>query len=86
MNGFFSQLPFKRYLPEVASAGDCLNICPWVASRLAHDSEIDFRDVNKKCQRYLFPVVSLPNFQAGTGIHRPQGVLCFRHKNLERCV
>ena len=36
IDGFFSQLPFKCYLPEVASVGDSLQICPWVASRAAH--------------------------------------------------
>jgi len=33
IDGFFSQLSFGCYLPEVASVGDWLNICPWVASR-----------------------------------------------------
>ena len=36
-DGFFSQLPFKWYLPEVASVGDSLKICPWVASRVGWD-------------------------------------------------
>ena len=31
---FFSQLLFKCYLPEVASVGDWLRICPWIASRV----------------------------------------------------
>ena len=35
IDGFFSQLPFKCYLPEVASVGYCFKICPWVASRVA---------------------------------------------------
>ena len=30
----FTQLPFRCYLTEVASAGDRLKICPWVASRV----------------------------------------------------
>jgi len=34
IDGFFSQLPFKCYLPEVASVGDWLEICPKVASRV----------------------------------------------------
>ena len=34
IDGFFSQLLFKCYLPEVASVGDSLKICPWVASRV----------------------------------------------------
>ena len=34
IDGFFSQLPFKCYLPEVASVGDRLKICPRVASRV----------------------------------------------------
>ena len=34
IDGFRSQLPFKCYLPEVASVGDLLKICPWVASRV----------------------------------------------------
>ena len=34
IDGFFSQLPFKYNLPEVASVGDFLKICPWVASRV----------------------------------------------------
>jgi hypothetical protein len=33
-DGLFSLLPFKCHLPEVASVGDWLNICPWVASRV----------------------------------------------------
>ena len=33
--GFFSQLPIKFYPPQVVSVGDCLKICPWVASRVA---------------------------------------------------
>ena len=33
-DGLFRQLPFKYYLPEVASVGDWLQICPWVASRV----------------------------------------------------
>ena len=32
IDGFFSQLPLKCYLPELASVGDLLKICPWVAS------------------------------------------------------
>jgi len=32
MDGFLSQLPYKCYLEEVASVGDWLQICPWVAS------------------------------------------------------
>ena len=31
IDGFFSQLRFKYYLPEVASMGDRLKIRPWVA-------------------------------------------------------
>ena len=31
IDGFFSQLPFKCYPLEVASVGDSLKICPWVA-------------------------------------------------------
>ena len=34
LDGFFGQLPYKCCLPEVASVGDCLKICPWVASRM----------------------------------------------------
>ena len=34
MDGLLSQPPYKCYLPEVASVGDCLKICPWVASRV----------------------------------------------------
>ena len=34
MDGFFSQLLFKCYLPEVASLCDLLKICPWVVSRV----------------------------------------------------
>ena len=34
IDGFFSQFPFNCYLPEVASVGDGLEICPWVASRV----------------------------------------------------
>ena len=31
IDGFFSQLSFQCYLPEVASVGDGLGICSWVA-------------------------------------------------------
>ena len=34
IDGFFSQLPSKCYLTVVASVGDWLEICPWVASRM----------------------------------------------------
>jgi len=34
MDGFFSQLPYKCHLKEVASVGDRLKICPWVTSRV----------------------------------------------------
>ena len=34
MGGFFSQLPYKCHLEEVASVGDGLEICPWVTSRV----------------------------------------------------
>ena len=35
-NGWFlSQLPFKCYLPQIASVGDRLKNCLWVASRVA---------------------------------------------------
>ena len=40
VDGSFSQLPFKFHLPEVASVGDCLEICPWVASRVAYWSNL----------------------------------------------
>ena len=33
-DSFFSHLPYKCYLKEVASLGDLLKICPWVASRV----------------------------------------------------
>ena len=36
IDGFFSQLPFKCYLPEEASVGCGLRICLWVASRVAY--------------------------------------------------
>ena len=36
MDGFFSQLPYKCHLEEVASVGDCLNICPQLDSRVGH--------------------------------------------------
>ena len=31
IDGRFSQPAFKYYLPEVASVGNSLNICTWVA-------------------------------------------------------
>ena len=34
IGGFFSQLPFKCFLPEVASVGNRFTICPWTASRV----------------------------------------------------
>ena len=34
MDGFFSQLPCKCLLEEVASVGDCLNDCPQLDSRV----------------------------------------------------
>jgi hypothetical protein len=36
IDGFFSQIPFKFYLPEVASVEDGLEIFPWVASRVVY--------------------------------------------------
>ena len=33
IDGFCGELPFKCFLPEVASVGDWLKICPWVAYR-----------------------------------------------------
>ena len=34
MDSFSSQLLFECNFPEVASVGDRLKICPWVASRV----------------------------------------------------
>ena len=34
MDGFFSQLSYKCHQNRVASVGDWLKICPWVASRV----------------------------------------------------
>ena len=34
MDGFFSQLPYKCYLEEVASVGNGLKICPQLDSRV----------------------------------------------------
>ena len=34
MDGFFSQLPYKCHLEEVASVGDWLKICPQLDSRV----------------------------------------------------
>ena len=39
MDGFFSQLPFKCYLPEMASVGDRLEICPQLDYRVVEDPE-----------------------------------------------
>ena len=36
IDGFFSQLPSKCDLQEVASVGDGVKICPWVASRVVY--------------------------------------------------
>ena len=38
-DGFFRHLPFKCYLPEVASVKDLLKVCPWVASRVNSRTE-----------------------------------------------
>jgi hypothetical protein len=35
IDGFSNQLPFKFHHNRVASVGDYLRICPWVASRVA---------------------------------------------------
>jgi len=35
LHGVFSQLPYKCHQNRVASVGDLLKICPWVASRVA---------------------------------------------------
>ena len=34
MDGLFGQFRYKCYLEEVASVGDCLEICPQLDSRL----------------------------------------------------
>ena len=39
-DGFFSKILFKCTLPEVASVGDQLKICPWVASRVVLSPKI----------------------------------------------
>ena len=36
IDGFFSQLPYKCHQNRVASVGDWLQICPWVASRVVY--------------------------------------------------
>ena len=38
IHGFFSQLPYKCYLPEAVSVEDGLMSCPWVASRVVSSS------------------------------------------------
>jgi hypothetical protein len=60
IDGFFGQLLFKCYLPEVASVGDELKICPWVASRVGRDFisvniqfEYDPDELAKKITRHL---------------------------------
>ena len=52
IDSFFSQLPFKCYLPEVASVADSLKICPWVASRVVQGCEIDLGTL-ECCRRFL---------------------------------
>ena len=32
--GFFGQLPYKCHQNRVASVGDCVEICPWVTSKV----------------------------------------------------
>ena len=39
IDGFFSQLPYKYHLEEVAFVGDWLKISPWVASRVEQQLE-----------------------------------------------
>ena len=36
IDGFFRQLPYERHQNRVASVGDGLQICPWVASRVVN--------------------------------------------------
>ena len=56
MHGFFSQLPFKCHLPEVASLEGRLEICPWAASRVDGERierESDHRCLVRDAQRVL---------------------------------
>ena len=43
IDGFFSQLPYKCRQNRVASVGDWLVICPWVASRVASSARGNLR-------------------------------------------
>ena len=47
IDGFFSQLPFKCYLSEVASVGNRLKTCPWVASRAVLASSYHSRPLGR---------------------------------------
>ena len=65
IDGFFSQLPFKCYLPEVESVGDCLKICLWVASRVVRvKTEVTFEQIVVRYQTVSWcgarPVKSTP--------------------------
>jgi len=39
IDGLLGQHPFKCYLQEVATVGDCLAICRWVASRVGWSAQ-----------------------------------------------
>ena len=52
IDGFFSQLPYKCQLEEVASVGDSLEICPWVASSVASGR---YQRVLAECGRLIPP-------------------------------
>ena len=54
MDGFFSQLPYKRRQNRVASVGDGFKICPWVASRV--DAGVGYSDdapCRNACKRFI---------------------------------
>lgn len=49
IDGVMRQLPFKFYLPEVASEGDGVEIYPWVASRVvSHARRREARRAHKR--------------------------------------
>ena len=40
IDGFFSQLPYKRHHNRVAFVGDLLKICPWVARAITETAQL----------------------------------------------
>jgi len=76
INGFFSQLPHTCHHNRVASVGDCLKICPWVASRVAYHrhpalvSGLHALPEAVACQRSLFVAAEVGHVSCPTNVAR----------------